>query len=115
MFEAFPKTPYKPSTHDHDDGRVPGKVRRFSDLGNWLSHPDKSVTRAEVWELLNRYEAGRAANEARRFAEYCDRVLAARRLDRRLGVWVRAMWARLRGRAVPVAETQLPTAPLESL
>lgn len=93
-----------------DDGRVPGRVRRFSNLANWLSKPDKAVTRAEVWELLNRYEAGRAALTAQHFQRYADAVLT----HWRARAWYRRLWRWAR-RVPPPPVPQLPATPLEDL
>ena len=106
---TIPKLPLEPRDL-RDDGRAPDGVRRFSNLGNWLSKPDKSVTRAEVWELLNRYEAGRAAIEAHNFQKHCAHVLAHWRAQ----AWYRRFWRWLWRIPAPPAPP-LPTLPLEEL
>jgi hypothetical protein len=93
-----------------DDGRVPGKVRRFTNLGNWLKYADKSVTRAELWEVLNRYEAGRVAMESHQFQLHCEKVLAHLAAQR----WYRRLWRWMRRAPAPEAP-KLPTVPLEEM
>ncbi|HYL22497.1 MAG TPA: hypothetical protein VEU74_12100 [Gemmatimonadales bacterium] len=76
-----------------------------SGIGNWLRRPSKSVTRAEFWEILNRYEAGRAADEERRIRLEVERAVRAR-------AWHRRLWRWLRPRPSAPAPVAAPT-PLE--
>lgn len=41
------------------DALTPRLVRRFPGIEEWLAKPDKLVTRAELWEVLARYNEGR--------------------------------------------------------
>lgn len=62
------------------DDKTIGSVRRFPDLQKWLAKPDKNVTRAELWEFMNRYEAGRQQLHEHR---------------RKWNRWYRRLWRRL--------------------
>jgi hypothetical protein len=106
---TIPKLPLEPRDLK-DDGRVPSGVRRFSNLANWLKYPDKSVTRAELWELLNRYEGGRAALEAHNFQKHCEQVLAHLKAQ----VWYRRLWRWIR-QVPPPAPPAIPRVPLEEM
>lgn len=78
------------------DDKTPGAERRVSSLGDYLAKPDKQVTRAELWEFLCRYEAGR-----RQFDDQ----------QRRYHVWYRRLWRWLSQPVLLPDSSPLPEAP----
>lgn len=107
---AIPKQPARREDWQRDDGRSPSGVRRFTNLSDWLSKPDKSVTRAELWELLNRYEAGRVALEQHNFERYCEATLKYLRAQ----AWYRRLWRWVLRRPAP-QPPRLPAEPLREM
>jgi hypothetical protein len=94
-----------------EDGRTPpGHARRVGTIGEWLARGESNVKRAELWEILNRYEAGRSAMEATNFKRYADQVLAHWQAQG----WHRRLWRWMRRVPAPMPPT-LPAVPLEGL